>query len=160
MEFKRVGRIFNTRGLRGELKVKPTTDFLEERFKKGNVLFLDKDQALTIKRVNNYKNGNIIVVFEGLEDINLVEHFKGHDLYVEGDEEFLDEDEYYIDDLIGLKLYNQNNVYQGEIVEVMMTGANSVLRLDDNRLIPYVDKFIKEVDLVDGKIVMELIEGL
>lgn len=160
MEFKRVGTIFNTRGLRGELKVKPTTDFLEERFKKGNTLFLDKDQALIIKRVNNYKNGNIIVVFEGLEDINLVECFKGHDLYVEDDNEFLDDNEYYVDDLIGLKLYNQNNIYQGEIVEVMMTGANSVLRLDDNRLIPYVDKFIKEVDLADGKIVMELIEGL
>lgn len=156
----RIGKIYNTRGLRGELKVKPLTDFVEERFAKGNRIYIE-DEEFIIHQLKPYKNGNILIALENMLDINLVEKYKNHNIYIdEDDREELAEGEYYISDLIGLTLYNQEGEEIGVVSEVMETGANSVLRVNDTVLIPFVDAFIIEVNLEEKYIKMNIIEGM
>jgi len=91
MEFYQVGKIVNTHGIRGEVKVIATTDFPEERFKPGNKLYAFKQNAstgaeLTIQKSRRHKQF-IMLAFEGYDNINLVEKFKGDDLKVSADQQ-------------------------------------------------------------------------
>ena len=106
MEFYQVGKIVNTHGIRGEVKVIATTDFPEERFKPGNKLYAFKQNAstgaeLTIQKSRRHKQF-IMLAFEGYDNINLVEKFKGDDLKVSADQqEELEDGSYYYHQIIG-----------------------------------------------------------
>lgn len=160
----KVGKIVGTHALKGELKIRSNSDFGDERFKKGNTLYIryqGNDIELKIASSRFHKN-NYLVAFEGYQDINLVEQYVGSFIYGLKDETLLDENEYFYDDLIGLVVKCGNRVI-GKVTSIYNNGRHDILNIDydgKNVAIPYVDAFIKDVDLNNEVIEVELIKGL
>lgn len=164
MDFFRCGEIVKTHGIKGDLKVKNLSDF--DRFKKNARLYIcHKDDYIEVK-VNNVKDfGNYLLVsFQGLLDINLVEQYHGDFIYIsEEDRDLseLDENSFYISDLIDCAVYTDGNEYLGKVVEIenLPQCDYLVLNIDRKRkLIPFIDEFI--VDVKEDKIIIKKIEGL
>lgn len=164
----RVGRLVNTHGLRGEVKVLSTTDFPEVRFAKGSLLYLfhptlDQPLPLTVKSRRTHKDMEILS-FEGYDSINDVEKYKGGELKIAEDQlQELEEGEYYIHQLIGCQVVTDEGEELGEIVDVLQPGANDVWVVKGKRgeiLLPYIDDCIKEVDVENKRVVCHLMEGL
>lgn len=164
MDKVKVGKIVGTHALKGELKIRSNSDFGDERFKKGNTLYIryqGNDIELKIASSRFHKN-NYLVAFEGYQDINLVEQYVGSFIYGLKDETLLDENEYFYDDLIGLVVKCGNRVI-GKVTSIYNNGRHDILNIDydgKNVAIPYVDAFIKDVDLNNEVIEVELIKGL
>ncbi|TDL35062.1 ribosome maturation factor RimM [Jeotgalibacillus sp. S-D1] len=164
-----VGKIVNTHGIRGEVRVISRTDFPDERYVPGNVLFLFKDQnsdpkELTIKSHRKHKNFDLLT-FEGYDDVNQVEHFREGMLKI-SEEQLTDlhENEYYYHEIIGCKVTTINNEYIGEVKEILSPGANDVwvVAAEDGKevLIPYIEQVVKSVDVELKQVTIEVIEGL
>ena len=123
-----VGAVTSTHGLAGEVKVFPTTDD-PKRFKKLKQVLLDtgKDMLpLEVEHVKFFKN-MVILKFKGYDRIEDIMGFKGKNLYVTRENAVrLKKDEYFIADLIGMKVYTEDEAYLGELTEVITTGANDV----------------------------------
>lgn len=164
MEKLKVGKIVGTHALKGEVKIHSDSDFEDERFKVGNILWIktkDNYKEVVIKQVRKHK-GNYLVLFEGLEDINLVEPYKQCFIYGNKDESFLEEDEYYYDDLIGCLVVDKDDNELGKVVDIMNNTRQDILRIEGKKkgLIPYVDAFILDVDIEEQVIVVNVIEGM
>lgn len=165
-DFFRVGVITNTHGLKGEVKVFPTTDDAG-RYKKLKEVIINPDKEnikLKIKSTRFFKN-LVIVKFDGIDDINDVEKYKGKDLYVSRENAVsLEENEYYIADLIDMDVYDENDEKIGVLFDVMQTGANDVyvINMDDGRelLLPVIEETVLDVDLDNNKIKVHILDGL
>lgn len=163
MKYYRVGVIFNTHGLKGDLKIKEYSDF--DRFQKGKRLYInyrDEYKEVIVKQKSEYGQ-NILVRFEGLEDINLVEKYKGSTVYIsEEDQGELEDGEYYYHELIGLEVVNDRADHRGYCVDVreVPQGHLLVVKKDDgkNALVPFRDEFIQKV--TKERIIVKEIEGL
>ena len=124
-----VGQIAGTHALKGEVKVFPMTDD-PERFTNGLVLFMEDTRGevreLTVER--SRQSGKFVLVkFKGLDSINDVERFRGNKLFIDrADAIPLEEGEYFVADLIGLSVYDEDGVLLGELTDVIETGANDV----------------------------------
>ena len=169
MDYYQVGTIVNTHGIRGEVRIMATTDFVSERFKKGTVLYLfDKNGkqviSLTVMTYRHHKNFEL-VTFEGLQDINLVEKYKGLDLKVadEGLQE-LEEGNYYYHQIIGLDVQNEDKEKIGNIYEILSPGANDVWVVKrqgkGDLLLPVIKDVIKNVNIDNNLVTVELLDGL
>ncbi|MFQ9934202.1 MAG: ribosome maturation factor RimM [Lachnospiraceae bacterium] len=164
--YLRVGVIANTHGIKGEVKVYPTTDDIN-RFDNLKEAILDtgKDYInLKIQGVKYFKN-MVIVKFKGIDNINDIEKYKGKDLLVTRENAVpLEENEYYIADLIDMEVYDENGEKLGVLYDVMQTGANDVyvIRLDSGKelLLPNIDQCILEVNVEDKKMKVHILEGL
>ncbi len=163
MEKIKIGVIVNTHGLRGELKVKSFTQFNEIRFKKKQTIYIryrDEDIPVCIQSVKEHK-GMLLLTFENLLDINEVEKYKTSELYIDAsDLHDLDEDEVYYFDLMGCSVEDQDGNVLGEVEDVIETGANAVLRVNQKILIPFVKTFILSFDVKEKRIVVQMMEGL
>ena len=128
----KVGVITTTHGVRGEVKVFPTTDDAE-RFLNIEYVLLDTGKELrrlNIQNVKFFKN-LAILKFEGVDNINDIEMYKGRDLWIPREEaQELGEDEYYVADLIGMDVLLENGEKFGVLRDVMETGANDVYIVD------------------------------
>ena len=161
-----VGVITTTHGVRGEVKVFPTTDDAA-RFKKLKQVILDTGKEkveLEIAGVKFFKN-LVILKFKGIDDINDVEKYRGSDLYVTRDQAVkLEKDEYFIADLIGLNVIAEAEKLQGTIKDVIATGANDVyvIALSDGRelLLPAIKECVLSVDMEKGEMRIRLLDGL
>ncbi|UJF35320.1 ribosome maturation factor RimM [Paenibacillus hexagrammi] len=162
-----VGKIVNTHGIRGELKIVPETDF-PERFEKGSKLVIVDSQnqqtPVTIHSSRLHKN-MYIVQFAQFANINEVEKFKGSLLKVE--EKFqqpLEEGEYYYHEIIGCQVVTEDGQELGKIKEVLTPGANDVwvVSLPKNKelLLPVIDDVILDVNVAEKTIRIHLMEGL
>lgn len=165
MEYIVVGEILNTFGIRGELKVRSLTDFNEIRFQKGQRLFVEYKREMVEEVICRYRQhkGNVMIAFEGKENINDVEKYCGCTIYIaEDDIHELDEGEYYFRDLMGCQV-KINGELVGEVIEVLDMPANAVLRVqlqEKTILVPFVEAFVPVVDLEEGIIEVNAIEGL
>lgn len=167
MMFYRVGKIVNTQGLRGELRVISTTDFATERYKPGQALVV-LDQQTVIANVvvqshRKHKNFDLLT-FEGHPSINDVEKYKGFALGVSQDYlQELEEDEFYYHEIIGLEVY-QEDVFIGKVKEILDVGSNDVWVVQrqgkKDALIPYVRDIVLHVDIAQNKVSIADIEGL
>ena len=165
-KYFRVGVITNTHGLKGEVKVFPTTDDAE-RYETLKEVIINPEKEnikLEIKSVRYFKN-LVIVKFKGIDDINYVEKYKGKDLFVSRENAVpLEENEYYIADLIDMDVYDENDVKIGVLYDVMQTGANDVyvINMDDGRelLLPVIEETVLDVNLDEGKIKIHILDGL
>lgn len=158
-----IGKIVNMHGIKGEVRVLSASDFTAERFKPGNTINIEgSSEPLTIKSYRTHKNFHLLQ-FEGLEDINLVEHFKGKDIFqqVEDVEIPLEENEYYYHDIIGCTVFNEGQPI-GRVVDIFETGANDVwvIKGDKEHLIPYIEDVVKKVDIDNKTIEIEAMDGL
>lgn len=162
----KVGVITTTHGVRGEVKVYPTTDE-PERFLELDYVLLDTGRELRkleIKNVKFFKN-LVILKFKGVDNINDIEKYKGRDLWIprkEGQE--LEEDEYYIADLLGMSVVLEDGQEFGTLKDVMETGANDVYIIDsaehDEVLLPAIKECILDVDLEKNVMTIHLMKGL
>lgn len=166
MDFYKVGTMVNTHGIKGEVRVIATTDFAGERFQKGNELFIDNNEkkAVKIATVRNHKQF-ILLSFDGMQNINDVEKYKGMDLLVsDADLQELEDGEFYYKDIIGAEVYTEDEQLIGSVKEIFETGANDVWVIKrsgkEDLLIPMIDDVIKEVNVENKKITIDLLEGL
>ena len=167
METKlQVGVISSTHGVRGEVKVFPTTDDVK-RFKRLKEVILDtgkEELTLEIEGVKFFKQF-VILKFKGFDNINDIEKYKGKSLFVtRANAVRLRKDEYFIADLQGLTVVNEEEQTIGTLRDVMETGANDVYIIDmtDGRevLIPAIKECILNVDVEGGKIQIHIMDGL
>jgi 16S rRNA processing protein RimM len=164
-----VGKIVNTHGIRGEVRVISRTDFPEERYKVGNELLLfmpgSKDPVeLIVKSHRTHKNFNLLT-FEGYDNVNQVESMKGGILKVpESQRGELEEGEFYFQDIIGCNMVTTEGEEIGKVVEILTPGANDVWVVKGPKgkevLIPYIEDIVKKVDINEKTIVIEPMEGL
>ena len=162
----KVGVITTTHGVRGEVKVFPTTDDAE-RFLELEYVLLDTGRELRrldIKNVRFFKN-LVILKFDGIDNINDLEKYKGKDLWIPREEaQELGEDEYYIADLQGLNVVLEDGTEFGTLRDVMETGANDVYIIDSNEhgevLLPAIKECILDVDLEKNTMTVHLMKGL
>ena len=159
-----IGKIVNTRGLRGEVKIVANTHFVEERFGKGAIVYIGESLIKAVIFISYADKGFIFAVFEGMEDINEVEKLIGCDLYADHSEELrLEEDEVLYSDLMQCEVYTDQQLFVGKVVDVLETGANAVLRVKrekDSVLIPFVKAVVEQVDVEAKRIVIKEMEGL
>ncbi len=161
----RIGVITATHGLKGEVKVFPTTDDPHRYDSLKDVLIEDHGVFLEekVSRVRYFKN-LVIVKFEDRDRIEDVEKLVKHELYVTRENAVpLEEGEYFIADLIGLQVYEDTGRHLGKLSDVLETGANDVYIVDfEGRelLLPNIPDCIKEVDLENGRMTVHLMEGL
>lgn len=167
METKlQVGVISSTHGVRGEVKVFPTTDDVK-RFKRLKEVILDtgkEELTLEIEGVKFFKQF-VILKFKGYDNINDIEKYKGKSLFVtRANAVRLRRDEYFIADLQGLTVVDEEDKVLGTLRDVMETGANDVYIIDmsDGRevLVPAIKECILHVDVEAGKMQIHLMDGL
>lgn len=168
----KVGVITSTHGVRGEVKVFPTTDDVN-RFKKLKSVMLDTGKemiTLEIAAVKFFKN-MVILKFKGIDNVDDVQKYRQKDLYVaRKDAVKLNKDEYFIADLIGIEVFEESGRKIGVLQEVMPTGANDVyvVELSDDFsqngqkevLIPAIRQCILDVKPEENRMVVHLLEGL
>lgn len=162
----KVGVITTTHGVRGEVKVFPTTDDAN-RFKKLKQVILDTEKEqlnLEIEQVKFFKN-LVILKFKGIDNINDIEKYKGKSLYVTRENAVkLEKDEYFIADLIGMSAVTDEGEDLGTIRDVLQTGANDVyiIKQDDGEeiLVPAIKECILNVDIESGVMKLHLLDGL
>ena len=162
----RVGVITTTHGVRGEVKVFPTTDD-PQRFKKLKKVILDtgKEQLdMEVASVKFFKN-LVILKFKGIDNINDVEKYKKADILVTREHAVkLQPGEYFIADLIGLKGISDEGEDLGELTDVIQTGANDVYVFSkegvQDLLVPKIPDCVKEISLDEGTVLVHLLPGL
>ena len=161
-----VGIITSTHGVRGEVKVYPTTDD-PRRFRRLKEVVLDTGREklnLEIEGVKFFKQF-VILKFKGLNNINDIEKYRQKSLYVTRKNAVrLQRDEYFIADLIGLKVQDEDGTELGTVKDVIETGANDVYEVEmaDGRslLLPAIKQCILNVDVENGMMQVHVLEGL
>lgn len=163
MNYYIVGKILNTHGLKGELRVKDDSDF--DRFYEGSVLYiLYKDEYIkvTVKQAKDDFKGNLFVIFKDLYDINLVEKYKGCLLYVsEEDQGTLPDGLNYLHEIIGKNVYNERNELKGKCTKMLESSQGYIMEVKGDKikgLVPFLrGVFIDKV--TDEGIYIKEIEG-
>ncbi len=166
VDLLRVGTIASTHGIRGEVKVFPTTDDME-RFKRLKSCILDtgKEQLeLEVEGVKFFKQFAILK-FKGFDNINDIEKYRGKDLLVTREAAVpLAENENFVGDLIGLEVVTDEGAHFGKVKDIMATGANDVYVIDGDDgkeyLFPSIKECILDVDLDAGKVTVHIMKGL
>ncbi len=161
-----VGIITSTHGVKGEVKVYPTTDDVK-RFKKLKDIILDTGKehvALELESVKFFKQ-MVILKFKGIDSLNDVEKFRQKSLYVtRANAVRLRKDEYFIADLIGLKVIDEENKELGTLEDVMVTGANDVYVISllngKELLLPAIKQCILNVDMENQCMQVHVLDGL
>ena len=161
-----VGIITSTHGVRGEVKVYPTTDD-PRRFRRLKAVVLDTGKEkmnLEIEGVKFFKQF-VILKFKGLDNINDIEKYRQKSLYVTRKNAVrLQRDEYFIADLIGLKVQDEDGKELGTVKDVIETGANDVYEVEmadgKSLLLPAIKQCILNVDVENGTMQVHVLEGL
>lgn len=165
-QYLQVGVITQTHGVRGEVKVFPTTDD-PERFLDLKRVLLDTGKekiSLEIKSVKFFKQF-VILKFKGIDNINDIERYKRCPLLVNREDAVeLEEDEYFIADMIGMAVWTDDDKEFGTLKDVIETGANDVYIIQSKDhgevLVPAIKECIIDVNVEEQKMVIHLMDGL
>ena len=162
----KVGVITTTHGVRGEVKVYPTTD-AAERFLELDYVLLDTGKELKELHIQNVKffKNLAILKFREIDNINDIEKYKGCSLWVRREDgQELSEDEYYVADLLGMKVVLEDGTPFGILENVMETGADDVYVVTreqgDEVLLPAIKDCILDVDIEENVMTVHLMKGL
>ena len=161
-----VGVITSTHGIRGEVKVFPTTDD-PKRFKKLKQVILDtgkEKRDLEVESVKFFKQF-VILKFKGIDNINEVERYKRCPLLVTRVHAVpLQEDEYFIADMIGMQVVTEDGAVFGTLKDVIETGANDVYIIESSEhgevLVPAIKECILDINIEEQKMQIHLMDGL
>ncbi|MDE6672228.1 MAG: ribosome maturation factor RimM [Ruminococcus sp.] len=160
-EYLEAGKIVNTHGIRGEVKIMPYTD-VPELLCEFDRLFLNK-QEIFIERSRVAKN-MVIAKFEGVDTPEQAEKLRNKILYMHRDDLKLDDDTYFIQDLIGIEVKDvETGVIYGKIVAVMQTGANDVYVIkgsDREYLVPAIADVVVSTDIDNNVMTIKVLDGL
>lgn len=166
-KYLELGQIVNVKGLKGEVKVNPFTED-NTRFERLPKVFVKKAKGdmkeYSISKVGYNKN-QVIIKFKEINTVEEAETLRNSYILVDRDSlEPLPEGVYYIADLIGLDVYTESQEYLGKVDDIFSTGSNDVYvvknELGKQRLLPGIDEVLKKIDIPNGKIIVNLIEGL
>ena len=165
----KVGKIVNTHGIRGEVRVISSTDFPEERYQKGSSLYIFKKDSkepieVVVQSSRQHKNFYLLT-FVGHDTIESVENYKEGLLKISEEQmSNLDEGEYYYHEIIGCTVRTSEGDELGQIKEILSPGANDVWVIKGKGgkeiLIPYIDDVVKEIDVEEKLITIDPMEGL
>ncbi len=165
-EYLEIGQIVNTNGLKGNLKVKPLTDDIT-RFEDLETIYVQRGKELVEFRIQDVKyiKNMVILKLEGIDNIDEAEKYKN--LYIKINREDaveLPEDSYFIVDILNCEVYTVDNELLGKVVDVFSTGSNDVYTVKNNEgkeiLLPAIEDVIKDVDIQNKRITVELMDGL
>lgn len=165
MDYFTVGKIVNTHGIKGEVKVYPTVDDLGE-FEGFDRVFLDIRGKLTEYPVEGVRvhKGMVLLKLEGVDSMTAGEALKNTDVKITRDMASpCGEDEYYIKDLYGMAVFDDHGKEIGEIKDILFTGANDVYVIKTNGrdiLLPAIKQCVLSVNAAENKMVIHLLEGL
>lgn len=161
-----IGKIVNTQGIKGEMRVLPMTEDVK-RFDELDFIYLDlkgKIEKYNIKSIRYHKQF-VLINLEGITDMTSAEKLKGAEIKITEDMVLpLDENEYYIRDIYDMEVVTEEGEILGIIKDIIYTGANDVYCVKDNEgneiLIPAIKQCILNVDVVNKKMTVKLLEGL
>ena len=161
-QFLEIGQIVNTFGIKGMIKVKAFTDDIQ-RFSELKEVLID-EKEYKIQEVKKQKN-MVLLQLEGITKIEEAEKLKNEYLKIKRENAIpLEEDTYFVVDLIGLNVYSDENEYLGELIDIFNTGSNDiyVVRREEKPqlLLPAIKDVIKQIDIENKKIIVHLIKGL
>lgn len=162
-EFIETGKIVGTHGVRGMVRIQPWCDGNEFlcSFKK---LYLEEGKkSLKVNKIQSH--GTVVIAqFSGVDSIEAAEALRGSVLYINRRDVTLSDGQYFVDDIIGCKVYNiENNELLGEVCDVSATGANDVWHIKSGAeiyLIPKIDDIVKSVNIDEGRIEISVMKGL
>lgn len=163
-----VGKIVNTHGIRGELKILSSTDFPEDRFAKGSELLIVSEQGaptpVTVE-TSRFQKNMVIVKFKEYGNINDVEKYKGSMLKITADRQGeLGEDEFYFHQIVGCEVFTEEGELLGTIKEILTPGANDVWVVKQKNgkdlLLPYIQNVVLQVNVSEKRVTVRLMEGL
>ncbi|MGO3050062.1 ribosome maturation factor RimM [Staphylococcus casei] len=162
-----VGKIVNTHGVKGEIKIKSDSDFTETRFQPGEVVQIEREGKEPLEfKIASYRmhKGLHMLTFEGINNINDIEYLKGETIVQERDHEEIElgEHEYFYSDIIGCTVFDDEDTPIGRVTEIFETGANDVwvVKGDKEYLIPYIADVVKDIDVEGRSIKITPMEGL
>ncbi len=159
MEYLYIGKLVNTHGIKGEVRLLSKFRHKDKVFVKNFKFYVGKDKKeYIVETYRRHKNFDM-VLFKDNYDINLIEHLKGSLVYINKADLKLDENTFLSFDLIGFSVIINGN-FVGAIKDVLDTPANEVLVLDNNIMIPYVDAFIEKVDIKEKQVTVKDVKGL
>lgn len=165
-EYFEIGQIVNTFGIKGFVKVNPFTDDMQ-RFRELNYVFVVRNKELLkmqIEEVKYHKNV-VLVKFKGVEDINMAEQYKGCYIRIKReDARKLPKDTYFIADLIGVSVFDENDNFLGKVNDIYNNKVHDIYVIKDDLgkqiLLPSTKEIIKQIDVENDRIVVHLIDGL
>lgn len=165
-EYFEIGQIVNTFGIKGFVKVNPFTDDMQ-RFGELNYVFVVRNKELLkmqIEEVKYHKNV-VLVKFKGVEDINMAEQYKGCYIRIKReDARKLPKDTYFIADLIGVSVFDENDNFLGKVNDIYNNKVHDIYVIKDDLgkqiLLPSTKEIIKQIDVENDRIVVHLIDGL
>ena len=158
MEYVYIGKLVNTHGIKGEVRILSDFKYKNLVFKKGFKFYLGQDkQTLTVIRYRHHKIYDM-VMFDGYQDINQVLEFKGLSVYVKRSELKVD---YLNEELIGFDIYdNRLKKTIGKLTMIRQNNNQELLVVDNHIYIPKIEEFVKQIDLNNKKIIVETIGGM
>lgn len=156
MEYLYLGKIVNTHGIKGEIRILSDFKYKSDVFKIGNNIYIGKDK--TKETINSYRihKSYDMITLKGINDINDVLKYKGMDAYINREEFHFDGIVY--EDLIGMKVYSNDKLI-GKVDEVIKSHAHPIIKVGKS-MIPFIDEFILNVDNDNKRIDINEIEGL
>ena len=162
-----VGKIVNTHGVKGELKIVPTTED-PKRFAKLKSIFVEGRKGMIAYEIEGvrYHKDFVLLKLKGIEDMTEAELLKGSLLKIDRKDSLpLKKDEYYISDLFGMEVYTEEERFLGTLVDIIETGSNDVyvVKKEDREkdlLLPAIKQVIKEVNVPNKRMIVHLLEGL
>ena len=162
MEKIKIGKIVNTVGLKGEVKVYNYSDSIEI-YETIESIYVE-DRLTVIENVRAQKN-MVILKLEGADDRNAAEALRGKELYItEDDLPELPEGQYYVRDLIGMSVTEEDGNLLGHVTDVLQNTAQDIFEVESENgkklLIPKVDQFVLYIDAEKREITVRLIEGM
>jgi len=169
MGFLKIGQIVNTHGIKGEVKIYPYTDNIEN-MRKLKKIYLDPQLKLEylVKGTKTVKN-MLVFKLEGIDTIEQTENLMQKYVYI-SKEKIKESNTYYVEDLIGLEVFTVESIdeiskatYFGKLVDVYNTGANDIYEVKTETEVVYlpgIKDVILKIDLEEGKIYIKLMEGL
>lgn len=161
-----IGQIVNVHGIKGEVKVYPYTDDVDNLAKKLKRIYLDEQMSKSYDVTCRIQKGMILAKISTIDSVEKAEMLRNKYIYIsEEDLDTLEEDSYYVKDLIGLDVIDiRNDNLIGRLEYIFNTGANDVYEIatTDNKKVylPAIKQVIKKVDIKARKIYVELMEGL
>lgn len=160
MQYIYIGKLVNTHGIKGEVRILSDFKYKETIFKEGNSIYIGNNRIQ--KKINSYRKHKEfdMLCFEGIYDINDIITYKGENIYFNREEielsGILDED------IIGMDVYDKGKLV-GKVTSILKSVAHDILEIENNghkSLVPNIDVFVKKIDLENNRIELDSIEGL
>ncbi len=155
-----IGKIVNTFGIKGEVKVTPYTDDIEQ-FKKIKSIYVNN----TLMQVQSakFQKNVVILKLKDVDDMTAAENLRNSIIEAKRSKKKLPENTYYIADLIGLDVYTDEGTLLGKVKDIYNTGANDIYSIETESkevLLPAIKEVIKQIDIENKKIIVHILKGL